>query len=204
MRYKCFTSILLLACFITGCKKNCLTNYKTVNSYLYVFPETKTFKTGDTLYWNVSSSFTNINQRNGENINIKKTKNISDFIINLARVDSITRPPGGYDNGLNFVDIIPMRSERFRVENINGVKGNVIVRFANDSESFLVKIMVILKSKGVYMLEHGPSTGLDNSCNYIDFIPALKNISQNEELFRAYPFNAGLSIRETHYFFKVE
>lgn len=196
--------LFIAPCIFVGCNKTCITNYRVVNSYLFVYPEKKVFNTGDTIYFSITSSFETINERNGQNVNIKNTKKITEFDFNVGKVDSITRPPGGYDNGLNHMDIFPIITGSYRIENTNGEKGNIKVSFTRTTDKFEIKLMAILRNKGVFMIEHGPTSGEDGNCYLNDFAPNLKNITQNEDLFRAYPFNTTLSIRPTHYFFKVQ
>ena len=61
-----------------------------------------------------------------------------------------------------------------------------------------------MRKKGVFMIEHSPTSGYDAGCMLTDFAPTLNTVSQNEELFRAYSFNAIVSLRPTQYFFKVQ
>ncbi len=204
MYLKFIWALFLAPCILAGCRKNCATNYRVVNSYFSTVPAKKIFKVGDTVYFLITAPFETVNQRNSEPINIKRTKDIHEFGINSAKVDSISRPPGGYDGGFDYMDVSPVIAETFRVETQNGTKGNIHVSFAKLNQSFEVKLMVILRKKGVFMIEHNPTSGYDVGCMLTDFTPSLKTASQNEELFRAFPFNANLSIRPSHYFFKVE
>jgi hypothetical protein len=180
------------------------TNYRVVNSYFSILPEKNTFKVGDIVYFFIMAPFETVNQRNGEKINIKRTKDIYEFWINAAKVDSITRPPGGFDGGFDYMDVSPVAAKRFRIDTQNGIKGNIYVSFAKLSQSFEVKLRVILRKKGVFMIEHGPTSGYDAGCMLTDFAPALNTVSQNEELFRAFSFNTNFTLRPTQYFFKVE
>lgn len=93
--------LFLTSCFLTGCRKYCATNYHVVNSYFSIVPEKKIYNVGDTAFFLITSPFETVNQRTGEQINIKRTKHIYEFWINSAKVDSITRPPGGYDGGFD-------------------------------------------------------------------------------------------------------
>lgn len=203
MFVKIINLFFLSCCIFAGCKK-CDLNYQVVKSNLKVYPERKEFNVGDAIYFIVEAPFDNVNQRNGEIINISNTKNIQEFFINLGRMDSVTTLPGGFDNGFNYMEIIPLIAGSFRREIINGINGNIKVQFSKQNEMFKVKLMAILMSKGVYMLEHGPTSGEDGNCFLNDFSPNLINASQNEELFRAIPLNFYPSIRATHYFFKVK
>lgn len=204
MPYKFTWALFLVPCILAGCRKNCATNYRVVNSYFSTLPEKNTFNVGDTIYFLITAPFETVNQRNGDRINIRRTKDIYEFWINSAKVDSITRPPGGFDGGFDYMDVFPVVAKRFRIETRNGMKGNVYVSFAKLSQSFEVKLMVVLRKKGVFMIEHAPTSGYDAGCMLTDFAPTLNTVSQNEELFREFPFNTTFSIRPTHYFFKVQ
>jgi hypothetical protein len=179
MPHKFTWALFLVPCILAGCKKTCFTNYRVINSYLFVYPDKKVFNIGDTICFSITSSFETTDERNGQNVNIKNTKKIKEFDLNIGKVDSITRPPGGYDNGLNFMDIIPIISRSYRIENINGEKGNIKVSFSRQTEKFEVKLLAVLRKKGVFMLEHGPTSGEDRSnCVLIDFAVVLHKLCQ--------------------------
>lgn len=193
-----------VACFLAGCRKNCVNNYRSLNSYLKVTPERKVFKIGDTIRWKIVVPFNNIDNRTNENVNIRNTSKISRVYMTVVQIDK-EESPGVYRGGLYCFSITVERGEKPFFHKDHPYKdARIDFDFEKSDTEFEIAVVAIAKEKGTFMICHAPASGTDN-CIINDFIPVYGNTERNEDLYYKYAiYNAPTNFYGSETFFIVQ
>lgn len=164
----------------------------------------KSVNVGDTIYLKIYSPFKNVNERTGQIVDIKRTKDISDFFISSVRVDTMINS-NSYDAGFkSFKTNLLIGSEIGNSSTYLFKNVRINCRFSNSDSAYKVLLRLIPLNKGVFMFEHGVTSG-KKGCEIIDFIPALKNTSQNLDIWANYsPTGTQTFSRDNVFFFEVK
>ncbi|MBX9783065.1 MAG: hypothetical protein K2X48_07215 [Chitinophagaceae bacterium] len=196
--FVCF--IFLTACF-TGCKKKCEKSaIYDFNVEMFITPNSKKIKLGDTLLLEIKIKYENIDLETNLPVNVQSSSistSSLDFVMYRRLADSTVQI-----SGIENFDIMTLKGS-FKVYN----NASVRITYFKETDNFIFSAFVVPKQKGLVNIANYKAEGwMDGGkCILNIFHPIIGSSNSNHDLFRNfYGPGANGFISENNYYVWVD